>query len=158
LIKFDETSITVLAFPRDSISFIVHCQLVICHCWSWPHINIPTAGAYALFTWITSLIKVKTDMDKSLTNYKISERQYLMSISVFLECVVYSMLLYLYWCLFDLSYIKRSQQQLILLPQRVIKLISCWTAAVKGRLTTLLNTAVGCVMNWFFVWALSPMK
>jgi hypothetical protein len=29
--------LTVLAFPRDSISFIIHCQLVGYHCWSWLH-------------------------------------------------------------------------------------------------------------------------
>jgi hypothetical protein len=37
LIKFDVSFTTILAFPRDSMSFTVHCQLVVYHCRSWPH-------------------------------------------------------------------------------------------------------------------------
>jgi hypothetical protein len=37
LIKFDVGFTTVLAFPRDSMSFTVHCQLVVYHCRSWIH-------------------------------------------------------------------------------------------------------------------------
>jgi hypothetical protein len=36
LIKFDVIFTTVLAFPRDSMSFTVHCHLVY-HCRSWLH-------------------------------------------------------------------------------------------------------------------------
>jgi hypothetical protein len=32
LIHFAVSSLTVLAFPQDSMSFIVHCQLVVHHC------------------------------------------------------------------------------------------------------------------------------